>query len=97
MVKIHDRGGWPTKEPIDQSEHDILDWEIRVSAIRQILGEKGILRSDELRRGIESIEPGLYEELGYFEKWVESMETIVEEKGLVSRSEIDEKMKELET
>lgn len=97
MVKVHDRGGWPTKEPIDQSEHDILDWEIRVSAIRQILGQKGILRSDELRRGIESIEPGLYEELGYFEKWVESMETIVCEKGLVSRSEIDEKMKELET
>ena len=60
MPRVHDRGGWPTDEPIDRSEHQSMDWEHRVNAIRQVLGQKALLRSDELRRGIESIEPSRY-------------------------------------
>ncbi len=96
MPRVHDRGGWPTDEPIDRSEHQIMDWEHRVSAIRQVLGQKGLLRSDELRRGIESIEPGRYEALGYYERWIESIESIIVEKGLLTREEIDQKMADLE-
>ena len=96
MPRVHDRGGWPTNEPIDRSEHQIMDWELRVNAIRQVLGQKGILRSDELRRGIESIEPGRYEALGYYERWTESIESIIVEKGVLTREEIDQKVADLE-
>jgi hypothetical protein len=92
MPGVHDRGGWPTDEPIDMSDHDVMDWEVRVNAIRQVLGEKGLLRSDELRRGIESIDPGRYETLGYFERWTESVESLMVEKGIFTREELDRKM-----
>ena len=96
MPRVHDRGGWPTDEPIDRSENQIMDWELRVSAIRQVLGQKGLLRSDELRRGIESIEPSRYEALGYYERWTESIESIIVEKGVLTREEIDQKVADLE-
>ena len=92
MPKVHDRGGWPTDEPIDMSDHEIMDWEVRANAIRQVLGQKGLMRSDELRRGIESIEPSKYETLGYFERWAESMESLMVEKGILTPEEIDQKM-----
>ena len=92
MPKVHDRGGWPTDEPIDMSDHEVMDWEVRANAIRQVLGQKGLMRSDELRRGIESIEPSKYETLGYFERWAESMESLMVEKGILTPEEIDQKM-----
>ncbi len=95
MPRVHDRGGWPTDEPIDKSEHQAMDWEHRVNAIRQVLGQKGLLRSDELRRGIESIEPRQYEALSYYERWTESIESIIVEKGVLTREEIDRKMADL--
>ncbi len=57
MTNVHDRGGWPTDEPIDQSEHALLDWERRVDALHSVLGEKGLRRTDELRRAIETLTP----------------------------------------
>ena len=92
MPKAHDRGGWPTDESIDMNDHEVMDWEVRANAIRQVLGQKGLMRSDELRRGIESIEPDKYETLGYFERWAESMESLMVEKGILTREEIDQKM-----
>ena len=50
------------------------------------------MRSDELRRGIESIDPGRYETLGYFERWTESVESLMVEKGIFTREELDRKM-----
>ena len=35
---IHDRGGWPTNEPIDMTEHALADWELLMDAI---VGELG--------------------------------------------------------
>jgi len=37
----HDMGGIPAG-PIDQSEHQLADWEILADAINQTLGTKGI-------------------------------------------------------
>ena len=54
MPKVHDRGGWPNEDPIDQSEHVLSDWEVRVDALHMVLGEKGVRTTDEMRRAIES-------------------------------------------
>ena len=94
MPGVHDRGGWPTDEPIDKSEHPVMDWEVRISAVLGALRGKGLIGTDELRRGIESIEPSKYESLGYYERWTESVESILEEKGILTREELDRKMAE---
>ncbi len=97
MPKPHDRGGWPTDEPIDRSEHEHADWELRVHALHQVLGRKGVRRTDELRRAIESLEPDLYESLSYYERWTAALEILVVEKGILSTEEIDQKVAELES
>ena len=95
MPGVHDRGGWPTDEPIDQEEHPVMDWEVRMSALLGALRGKGLMRTDEMRRGIEAIEPSKYESMSYYERWAESVESILAEKGIFTRDEIDRKMSEL--
>ena len=94
MPGVHDRGGWTTDESIDQEEHPVMDWEVRMSAVVGALRGKGLMRTDEMRRGIEAIEPGKYESIGYYARWAESVETILVEKGVLTREEIDGKMGE---
>ena len=97
MPKPHDRGSWTTDEPIDRAEHLHTDWELRVHALHQVLGRKGLRRTDELRRAIESLELDVYESLSYYERWTAALEILVVEKGILSTEEIDQKMAELES
>jgi nitrile hydratase subunit beta len=90
--RVHDRGGWPNAGPIDRKEHAYTMWEMRTDAIRGVLGAKQIIRTDELRRAIESIEPAQYERLSYYERWIVAIEALLIEKGLLTREEIDRKL-----
>ena len=96
MPAVHDRGGWSTDEPIDQTEHEWTDWEHVTNALIGALRSKGLFNTDELRRGIEAIPDGQYEAYSYFERWSSSMETILTEKQVLDEREIDEKVRELE-
>lgn len=96
MPRVHDRGGWPGAGPIDRSEHQLSDWERLTDATFFLLAEKGIMRTDELRRAIEDLEPGVYEALGYYERWVAAIEALLTEKNVLSREEIDQKVAQLE-
>jgi hypothetical protein len=80
---VHDRGGWSTAEPIDRAEHELADWELLMDAIVGALGAEGVVNVDELRRGIESMPPEEYERASYYERWLYSVETILEEKGVL--------------
>jgi nitrile hydratase subunit beta len=93
----HDRGGWPTDEPIDLGEHQWHDWERNTSVMPGLLKSKGIMVTDELRRGIEALPPDEYERLNYFERWSASLETLLVEKGYITTEEIDQKVQDLET
>ena len=96
MPGVHDRGGWPTDEMIDMSDHVWTDWEYRTHALVGALRYRELMNTDELRRGIESIPPEIYEGYSYYERWSTSLETIMTEKGLLSTEEIDAKVRELE-
>ena len=96
MVKPHDLGGRPTDEPIEQAGHDLMDWERRIDAIRGVLGEKGHLGVDELRRAIEGLGPETYESHSYYERWAAAVEVLLVEKGLLTAQELDLKMTHLE-
>jgi hypothetical protein len=92
--RVHDRGGWPDAGPIDRMEHAYSMWEKQTDAIRGVLGAKRIIRTDELRRAIESIAPHQYEQLSYYARWLVAVEALLVEKGLLTHAEVDRKMAE---
>ena len=95
MPAVHDRGGTPTDEPIDRTDHEWADWEHVTNALVGVLRRKGLINVDELRRGIESMAADEYESSGYYERWSASIETLLVEKGVLAITEIDAKAKTL--
>ena len=91
MSAVHDMGGRPRDEPIDRSEHALMDWERRTNALVGALREKSLINTDELRRGIESIPAQEYESLNYYERWSASLELLLVEKGVLTSKEIDDR------
>lgn len=91
----HDLGGHPTFSCVPVlapgQEPDDLPPDAfgkRVDALRQILAAKGLLKVDELRRGIEAIPKEEYHALTYYERWLRSMTGLMIEKGVVSPSDL---------
>ncbi len=96
MARVHDLGGLPTDESIDRTEHVMEEWERRIDSLNSILGEKGLKRTDELRRAIESLGPEQYLTLSYYERFTAAYEALLVERGVMTTAEIDQKMSELE-
>ncbi len=42
-----------------------------------VLGRRGLMNVDELRRGIESMPPNEYERASYYEPWFYSVEMLL--------------------
>jgi hypothetical protein len=89
---VHDRGGWPTDAPIDRGEHELADWELLTDAVVGVLGRHGVMNVDELRRGIESMQPEDYERASYYERWLFSIESVLMEKGVLDAGELDRRV-----
>ncbi len=85
------QGGGEKKAAVPRAEHVFVAWEKRVDAMQRILGGGGmkVYCIDELRRAIESLSPAEYHATGYYERWVKAICTLVVEKGLLTRTEID--------
>ena len=66
-----------------------MDWERRIDSIRGVLGDKGYLGVDELRRAIEALTPEQYQALSYYERWTEAVEALLIEKGVLTSAELD--------
>jgi nitrile hydratase subunit beta len=86
----HDMGGVPKFlcEPIDTSAHALNDFDRQVDAIRGILGAKGVMSVDELRRGIEAIPESEYHRLTYYQRWIRSIADNLLARGLVTEAEL---------
>ncbi|TCZ64515.1 SH3-like domain-containing protein [Roseicella aquatilis] len=87
---IHDMGGLSRFRcsPVERDEAPPDAFGKRVDALRQILAAKKLMTVDELRRGIESIPEPEYFALGYYERWMTSICTLMLEKGIVSAEEL---------
>src|SRR5579871_5262304 len=83
---VHDLGGAPKFlcERIDTTRHALTEFDREVDALRQVLGLKGMMSVDELRRGIEAIPEHDYHRLAYYERWVRSMADTLLRKGVVT-------------
>lgn len=96
MRSHHDMGGQPAG-PVEITEHDYDPWEKRVDAMFSLLvQEKRLMRVDELRRGIEALEPNAYDNLTYYERWIASIAKNLVEKGVLDQAEIDARIAEIE-
>ena len=88
----HDVGGLPSAGPVDQTEHVLSDWEIVADAVNQALGARGIKRTDEMRRAREEMDSEKYRDMSYYERWIASIETILIEKKILTKEEIDRRL-----
>jgi len=97
LRRHHDMGGLPAGA-VDRHEHDHAPWEKRVDAIMRLLSDpkRRILKVDELRRGIEELGPGVYDALGYYERWIASIANILIEKGVIEIDELGRRMAAIE-
>jgi hypothetical protein len=86
----HDLGG-ATKfmcEPVDTEPHALTDFDKEVDAIRGVLGAKGVMTVDELRRGIEAIPEAEYHRLSYYRRWIRSIADNLLRKGVITEAEL---------
>ncbi len=75
-------------EPVDPTPHTLNDFDKEVDALRQVLGLKGIMTVDELRRGIEAIPEPEYHRLSYYQRWIRSITDTLLRKGLITEAEL---------
>ena len=55
--------------------------------MRLMIGS-GLFTLDEMRRAIEELGPGAYEELSYYQRWIRAMTANLLRKGVVSEAEL---------
>lgn len=89
----HDIGGLPAG-PVTRDEPPWQHWEKEVEAIRNLLGDgnRRLVSLDEMRRGFETFGESLYASLGFYERRLEAMLRILEEKGVVARDEVERRV-----
>ena len=85
--RVHDMGGLEGG-PIDQEK--------RMDAVRMLCGQKNLLRTDEMRRNIEDLGPGAYDELNYYQRWCAAITNVLLQKKVFSVDELGRKMAEVE-
>jgi nitrile hydratase beta subunit len=91
MNSIHDLGGMHGLGPIQREENEPVfhaEWEKHVYAINRTRAWLGY-NIDEMRHGIERMDPGRYLAATYYERWLDMLERMLAEKGVLTREEID--------
>jgi hypothetical protein len=88
----HDVGGLPAG-PVDTEPHDLTFWEKQIDGVRAVVGAKGIYRTDENRRWVESLGDDAYQRLNYYERWTAALMRALIDKGVLTQDEIDARVK----
>jgi nitrile hydratase subunit beta len=87
VSRVHDVGGQTGFGPIPIDHGDEppfqADWEARVYALNAVLRRRGVYNTDEFRDAIERIPPGEYLSESYYERWLNAIETVLAEKGIL--------------
>ena len=92
MDGIHDLGG---KQGFGRVRHSPngppfhAEWEKRANALYGLAVRAGILNMDEYRHAIERMTPRHYLSASYYERSLTGLATLLVEKGLVTRDELE--------
>ena len=99
MNGIHDLGGMRGFGPIEREHNEPpfhADWEKAVLVMNLIGLVKPLYNIDEFRHGVERMDPARYLTTSYYEHWLASIETLLIEKGVVGREELDARTRHFE-
>lgn len=96
MRRPNDVGGLPGG-PIDPRGHEPKPWQVLLTAIVSVVGPaKARLNCiDEFRRAREDLAPDFYRSLSYFELWTHGFINLMEEKGVLTRAEVERRAAEI--
>ncbi|MGE5147674.1 MAG: ScnB-like protein, partial [Candidatus Eiseniibacteriota bacterium] len=63
----------------------------RVDAMMMLLTNRAtpLMTVDQIRRAIESLPPDAYDRMGYYERWIHALTTILTEKGVLTKDEVE--------
>jgi hypothetical protein len=64
-------------------------WEVRANSLYALAVRRGIFNMDEYRHAIERMEPRHYLAASYYERSLTSLATLLVEKGVMSRDELE--------
>ena len=71
------------------------DWEPRMLALSRAMMAGGHYKLDEFRHGIERMDPAHYLQSSYYEHWLDGVERLLLEKGIIAREELEARKSEL--
>ena len=91
----HDMGG-RSSGPVPREGHDHALWEKRVDALMVILGSRGLMPVDALRRILEDMGEEAFESMTYYERWMAAVAQNLVETGVVTLDELNRRMAEVE-
>jgi nitrile hydratase subunit beta len=98
MNGIHDLGGMHGFGAVVRQPNEPVfrePWEGRVFALLNLTVAAGIYNVDELRHAIERMAPASYLETSYYEHWLHAAQDLLDHKGIVTRDELERRMREL--
>jgi nitrile hydratase beta subunit len=91
MNGVHDMGGMDGFGPVVPEQNEPAfhaDWERRMYALVGSVMGSAQVNIDEFRHAIERIPPARYLASSYYERWLAAAETILVERGVVTREEL---------
>lgn len=97
MDGIHDIGGMHGFGKVVTEEDEPpfhAPWEGRMHGIAVTCQVSGVNTTPEQRTTIENMTPELYLSTSYYEKWLYAYETILDQKGIVTRAELEARLAE---
>jgi nitrile hydratase len=98
MNGIHDLGGMHGLGPIRPEPDEPVfheDWERRMFGLFIAAFGGGHFNVDEFRHAIERMDPAHYLESSYYEHWLNAVETLLVEKGVLTQDELAARKAEL--
>jgi nitrile hydratase len=98
MNGVHDLGGMHGFGPIEREVDEPVfhaEWEAHVLALQRLTVGQGYFNLDAFRYGIERMDPAHYLRSTYYERWLSTIEHNLIKEGILTESEIDEKVEVL--
>lgn len=74
--------------PVDTADHTLTAFDKTVDALCYIVRRRGLVGTDELRRGIEALPPDSYRQLSYYQRWLHSITDTLLRKGVLTEAEL---------
>lgn len=96
MRRLPNDVGGQSSPAFQRSEHELKPWEKRCHALADVLDFHKIISTEEKRRGVEALGAEMVGRLGYYERWLAAFAVILFQKGVLSPTELAEKMAAVE-